>query len=262
VIDIHSHILHGLDDGAKDLSESLEMARMAVNDGVVAMVATPHMMPDGPMANRRDAAMERLAVLQEALSREEIPLRVLPGGEVYISPDIPAELARGSLLTCADRGTHVLVEFPAGEIPHYAEQVFFECQLRKIVPVIAHPERNVRELEDYERLVEWIRRGLLLQVNGRSLLGESGSGAQKAARTIIERRMAHFVASDAHSTTRRPPGLSAARREVERLVGDAVAKILFEDNPRRLIEGGNIHVWEPAPPVRRGLLHRLLGRSS
>lgn len=258
MIDIHSHILHGLDDGAADLAESLNMARMAVADGVTAMVATPHMMPDGPFANRREAVMERLAELKAALAQEKIPLEALPGGEVYLDPNVPTELGKGSLLTCADRGAHVLIELPAGEIPPYAERVLFECRLQRVVPIIAHPERNVRSSEDLETLAGWVRNGALLQVNARSLLGESGTGTAKAARTIIERRMAHFVASDAHGAERRPPGLSAARREVERIAGGEAARIIFEENPRRVIEGEAPVVWEPAPPARRGLLKRLL----
>ena len=259
MIDIHSHILPGLDDGPKDLSESLEMARRAVADGVSAMVATPHMMPDGPYANRRGAVMERLAELKEALARENVPLEVLPGGEVYVSLDVARELGEGSLLTLADLGAHVLIELPAGEIPPYTEQVLFEVRLRRIVPVIAHPERIVRSPEDLETLAEWVRKGVLLQVNGRSLLGESGTGPAKAARAIIVRRMAHFVASDAHGTTKRPPGLSAARREVERIAGPEEARLLVEENPGRLIAGEAIPAREPAP-ARRGLFDRLFKR--
>lgn len=260
MIDIHSHILPGLDDGAEDLAESLEMARIAVADGVTVMVATPHMMPDGPLAIRRDAVMERLAELKQALIDENIPLEVLPGGEVYVGANVSKELDEGSILTCADRGAHILIELPAGEIPTYAEQVLFECRLRRVVPIIAHPERNVRRPLDYERLADWVRKGVLLQVNGRSLLGESGSGVASAARTIVARRMAHFVASDAHSIKRRPPGLSAARRVVEEIAGRSDAAVLFEENPRRLINGEPIHAWEPAP-ARRGLFERLLRRS-
>lgn len=261
MIDIHSHILPGVDDGAQDSSESLEMARMAVQDGVRTMVATPHMMPDGPMANRRDIVIERLEKLRRALDGHGIPLEVLPGGEVYIGANVPAELERGDLLTCADRGAYVLMELPAGAIPSFAEQVLFECQVRNVVPIVAHPERNVRSPDDLKAFSEWVARGVRLQVNARSLLGESGSAVERAAREIIGRRMAHFVASDAHSPKRRPPGLSAARGVVERMAGRAYAELLFEKNPARAIAGESVEAWKPATPAKRGLFARLLKRS-
>ena len=261
MIDIHCHILHGLDDGAKDLSEALEIARIAVDDGVQAIVATPHMMPDGPMANRREIVMERYAELLEALRREQIPLEVHPGGEVHIGFNVPGELAGGSLLTVADGGVYALIELPSGEIPTYSEQLIFECQLRGVTPIIAHPERNARKAGDLERLGEWIARGVLLQVNAQSLLGISGTEIERSARELVARRFAHFVASDAHSTVRRPPRLAAARAVVERLAGSEHARILFEENPRRAVAGEPVIAWEPLPPLRRGFFDRLLRRS-
>ena len=262
MIDIHSHLLPGLDDGAGSWEETVEMARVAVRDGVRVMVATPHMMWDGAYANRAPAVLDRVAEAQWRLEEAGVPLEITAGGEIYLSPETPVGLKSGELLTYGNQGRFALVELPSAEVPAYAEGVFFTCEVQGIRLVLAHPERNPAVMGDLSRVISWVERGLLLQVNARSLLGESGPRVQEAAEALLQRRLVHFVASDAHSVLRRAPGLARARARIRALVGEEMARTLVEENPRRLLEGEVVRVWEPVEPRKpRGFWRRLVRRA-
>ena len=262
MIDIHSHLLPGLDDGAKSWDETLAMARIAREDGVKVMAATPHMMWDGQYANRAPDVLALVAEAQERLERAGIDLAVVAGGEIYVSPETPGGIKSGELLTYGGQRRFALIEFPSNDVPPFADQVFFDCQLQGVKLVLAHPERNAALMSDLGRVVSWIERGLYLQVNTRSLLGDSGGRVQQAAEQLLRRHLVHFVASDAHSSTRRPPGLSQARARLEAIVGQEMAQALVSENPRRLLDGEAIKVWDPVSPRRRGLLGRLFRRAA
>lgn len=261
MIDIHSHLLPGLDDGAASWDETLAMARLAREDGVRVMAATPHMMWDGQYANRAPDVLELVAEARERLAHAGIDLEVVAGGEIYLSPETPKGLESGELLSYGNDRRAILIEFPSREVPPYAEEVIFACQLQGVSVVLAHPERNPAVMSDLERVVTWIERGLYLQLNARSLLGESGRWIQQSAEELLRRHLVHFVASDAHSTGRRPPGLSLAKRRVEAVVGEEMARALVSDNPRRLLEGEPVRVWDPVVPRRAGFWSRLFRRS-
>lgn len=257
MIDLHSHILPGIDDGAQSWDETLAMARIAVADGVKVMVATPHMMDAGPFANRAAEVLALAAEAQERLKMAGIDLEIVPGGELFLSPETPAGIRSGELLTYANQRRYALVELPGDDVPPYAEQALFECQLAGVTPVLAHPERNSVLVNDLDRLAEWVERGVLLQVNALSLASESEGRRRRAAEELIERRLVHFVASDAHTTRRRRPGLSRAKKRVATLAGEEMAQILVAENPRRLLSGEPVRVFEPVKPKRRG---KLFGR--
>lgn len=262
MIDIHSHLLPGLDDGAASWDETLAMARLAHQDGVKVMVATPHMMWDGVYANRAPQVLELVEETQKRLARAGVDLKVVAGGEIYLSPETPKGLKSGELLTYGNSRRAVLIEFPGREVPPFAEQAIFDCQLQGLSVILAHPERNPAVMSDLQRVVSWIERGVYLQVNARSLLGESGSWSRESAEELLQRRLVHFVASDAHSIDRRPPGLSQAERRLETLVGKEIAQELVSGNPRRLLEGEAIRVWDPVTPPRRGFFSRLFRRNA
>ena len=262
LIDVHSHILPGIDDGADSWETAAEMARMWVADGVHTVVATPHMMPGGGYANRRADVMPLVEEANDRFRRLGIPLTVVAGGELYADLELPEQISSGELLTYGDQGRYALVEMPAAEIPPFMEHLLFECQVRRVTPVLAHPERNRGVAADVEAVAAWIERGGLVQVNARSLLGASGIEAKELAEELIRRRMVHLVASDAHSVRRRPPGLADARDRIARIAGPELAQILVSENPRRLLEGEPLVQWEPLPPPkRRTFWARLFGRS-
>ncbi|SHJ32989.1 tyrosine-protein phosphatase [Desulfofundulus thermosubterraneus] len=260
MIDLHAHILPGLDDGAPDLGEALSMAWLAVEDGIVSLVATPHV--DGSRYRTgREAILSAVEQLNGQLNKYEIPLKILPGAEYLLEPDLPDSLARGDLLTLNDGGRYLLVELTAAFVPPYTERVLYELQLQGITPIIAHPERNVSFCRRPDLLRTLVSRGVPAQVTAGSLTGMFGREAARAAFYFLEHGLAHFVASDAHSSTGRTPVLSPALAEVERRLGaDAARKLV--DNSRRVLEGRAIPV-EAAGKVRtgrRGLLQALLGK--
>ncbi|RDV84794.1 tyrosine-protein phosphatase [Ammonifex thiophilus] len=141
MIDIHTHILPGLDDGAEDLEEALSMARLALADGVTALVATPHVIR-GSFFPSRQEILETVSLLNERLAEQGLPLRVLPGAEYRLEPDLPERLAKGELVPLNDAGRYLLVELPSTFVPPYAERVLYELQLQGVTPILAHPERN------------------------------------------------------------------------------------------------------------------------
>jgi len=233
MIDLHCHILPGLDDGSPDLATSLEMARIALDDGIETIVATPHWFVDaGPTPAQIRTATRQL---QAALADGDLPLTVLPGAEVRADPQL-AEMAKcDEVMTVADGGEYLLMEPPFIGIPNYLEQLCFELQVAGITPILAHPERAEiaqHQPEMYERLVE---RGCLIQVNAPSLHGEYGRTIAEIAADLIRRGLAHIVASDAHNTTSRPPVISDVRRAVVQGAGENAFRKMTELVPSKII---------------------------
>lgn len=261
MIDLHAHILPGIDDGAKSWEDTLEMARLSLDDGVTCIVATPHMMPDGEYCNRATDVLPKVEEAKARLAEERIPLELVAGGELYLSPHVEAGVNSGELLTYGNQKRYVLVELPGFEVPPFCERVLFQLQVKGVRPILAHPERNVGLRQEFERLAEWVKRGLLLQVNARSLLGESGSRAQRFAEELLEWRMVHFLASDAHGVRRRPPGLAKAKEHAARIAGRDVADALVHSNPGRVLAGEHVEAWSVERPARRGVLSRLFRRA-
>ena len=235
MIDIHSHILPGLDDGAQTLEDALEMARLAVAGGTQVLFATPH------VADRKDLAYvpevaERVAALQTEVDRAEIPLRLYPGAEVDPLIDIPAQLGAGMALTLAGQGKYLLLDSPFTVLPIGIETIVYQIQLQGIRVILAHPERILPIQDNLQMLEGMVTRGLLLQVTASSLLGKNGPTAEKIARHILHLRWAHFVASDSHSPTRRRPGMAEAARELLEEVGAEVTQELLVRNGQRVLD--------------------------
>ncbi|MDD4767680.1 MAG: phosphotransferase [Desulfotomaculaceae bacterium] len=258
MIDIHTHILPALDDGAGSLEESLAMGRLAAADGIRMMVATPHVIT-GLYPHSRETILAAVAQLRQAFADNGIPLTILPGAEYRLEPDLPQRLSRGELLTINDGGRYLLVELPADFVPAPTGQVFYELQLQGVTPIIAHPERNTAMARKPALLHELAGRGALVQITGGSLTGRLGPAAAATARTLLQQGCAHFIASDAHSSTKRAPVLSDAVKEAARLTGLDEAQTLTTENPHHAVEGLPIKTRQirPTRPARRGLLHFL-----
>lgn len=255
MIDIHCHILPGLDDGADSLEEAVAMARRAVADGIRCIVATPHVLT-GLYHNTREAILLAAAHLQEALQKAEIPLTLLPGAEYRLEPDLPQRLSRGELMTLNDTGRYLLVEFPATLIPDYANPVFYQLLLQGVTPIIAHPERHTGFAREPATLQELVERGALTQLTAGSLTGLIGPAAASVARSFLKHGCAHFIATDAHAATGRAPVLALARKTAVRLVGEERATHLVTGNPHRVLRGERIETEEilPLRPARRSFL--------
>lgn len=245
MIDLHSHVLPGIDDGAADLDEALAMLGLARDDGIGTMVGTPHF--DG--ADREFPALcaARLAALRQATSAGPAAVEVLLGFEVSLTPAI---LEWGAdLRTLAINGGHyLLVELPLGFWPPYLHDVVFQLQMLGMRPILAHAERYEAIGRDPAYAADLVGRGVLLQVNGDSLLGKGGSQIQRCARTLVERELVSFLSSDAHSPRRRPPRLRAAAEVVARLAGPEVADQLVNGNPAAVVADTDL---PPAPRYRR-----------
>lgn len=245
MIDVHCHLLPGIDDGATDLDMALAMARLAVDAGIQGVVCTAHHLNGvhhNPAADLRAA----LASLRAALAAAHLPLTLYPGAELHLVPELPDQLRAGHAMTFNDLGRAALVELPKTTVPLGAETLLEELLYQGITPIIAHPERNLTLLRDSARLVEWIGWGCHAQVTAQSITGDFGAARQQACQQWLAQGCIHLVASDAHRPRgRSPEHLAPARAMLADWHGEAVAHLLTDQNPRRLLQG------EPllAPPV-------------
>jgi protein-tyrosine phosphatase len=244
LIDLHSHILPGLDDGVRTVAEGVELARLAAAEGVEAIAATPHVREDYPTTPEQ---MERaLAEVREAVAAAGVPVRVLPGGEVAL-PDLPRlgpdELRRFGL---GGNPSYLLVETPYYGWPLDIEQQLFTLRADGITPVVAHPERNREVQANPERLRRLVDAGALVQVTAASLDGRVGRSAQRIGLQLVRDGLVHLLASDAHAPEVRKAGLHSALAAV----GDEeLGRWLTEEVPRAIVDGTDL---PPRPePVRR-----------
>lgn len=236
MIDLHTHILPGLDDGAASPAEALQMAALAAAGGTATVVATPHVI-SGLYDNTRLQIMAAVDRLNCSLAAENIALQVLPGAEYRLEPDLSRHLQAGRLLTINDTGRYLLVELPPAMVPGYAKQLFYEIQLQGVTPLLAHPERHPELSRSPQTLYNLAQRGILAQVTAGSLAGSFGRKAQRTARQMLSAGTAQVVSSDAHSPGKRSPDLTAAARVIEKQWGVALARTVLSANPRRIITG-------------------------
>src|SRR5699024_11208720 len=218
MIDIHSHILPGVDDGAKTEADSLDMAREAVRQGVTAIIATPHHR-NGKYDNARDEILTHTEILNKLFEKEDVPLTVLPGQETRLHGDMVEELKEGIMQPLNDT-KYVFVEFPSQNVPRYAKQMLFDIQVAGYTPIIVHPERNHELLEHPGKLYEFVRDGALTQITAASLTGKFGKNIQKFTNQIINANLTHFIASDAHNTKSRGFYLEEALDELSNQYGN------------------------------------------
>jgi protein-tyrosine phosphatase len=247
LIDLHNHILPGVDDGATTLADALAMARVARADGITTVVATPHRSPWAYRADRADAE-RRLAEVATACVAEGIDLQLVLGSEAFVAPDLPEQVRTGLALTI-NAGHYLLVEWPYDQYPPYSEPVLFELQVRGLHPVMAHAERYRVVQREPERLARLIERGLIVQVTASSLLGDAGPAIQRTAETLLQQGLAHLLATDSHSVAHRPPLLSLARERARVLVGDERAWALVRDVPAAIVADRPLSL--PAPEPRK-----------
>jgi protein-tyrosine phosphatase len=260
VIDIHSHLLPGVDDGPKTWEDAIALCRALTVDGITTAVATPHLI-DGVYANlvpRVEALVGELGVRLEAA---HVPLTVLPGAEVAMSCRHLTDEDFALVPRLAGR-RYMLIELPATLLPRSLESLLFSVSARGVTPVIAHPERCVPVQENLDVARAWHQAGAILQLDAESVLGIFGPGAQRAATRLIAAGLANALASDSHSCRRRPPRLGEATRAVADFAGTDVAAFLSHDGPGRLVAGlaAGTAPRPPAAPPRRGLLARGLAR--
>ena len=242
MIDLHSHILPGVDDGAETPAAAVEMARAAVADGIETLAATPHVRADYPTTAARMEAL--VARTRAAIEEAAVPLRLLPGAEIALDR-LPLldddELER---LVLGGDGRALLLEFPYTGWPLGLDEVLFRLRARGFRPVLAHPERNAEVQARPERLEPLVQAGTLVQLTAASVDGRIGRSSHAAAFRLLELGLAHLVASDAHAPAVRQIGMSAAAAAIG---DDGLASWLTYDVPRALLEDERL----PARPERR-----------
>jgi protein-tyrosine phosphatase len=246
MIDLHNHILPDLDDGSSDWEKTMTMARLAVEDGIKAIVCTPHWVP-GKYENTRSVILEKVGEMREKLMENNIPLAIYPGAELRLDISLSQMIRTKELLTINDNGAYALIELPEEALPDQLEDFFFNLRLHNIKPILSHVERNSALHKDPMRLYRWVEAGVLTQVTSASLLEEFSKDIRDFSILLLEHRLVHVLATDAHGLRSRTPRLSEGRKIVEELMGDTVAQKLTFDTPKQIIEGKSMSTEEPVP---------------
>lgn len=232
MIDIHTHILPGLDDGAKDVAEALAMARLAVADGLTHLFATPHHRDYGSLSRLEVA--RRVAQLQADLDAAGIPLTLLTGHEIRLYEDMFDDWDN-NLAGPLGNSLYVLAEPLFSHYDHHTDAMLFELFDRGYIPIMAHPER-IRPIQENLALIEpFLARGGLTQITATSLTGNNDWRAKKTAETMLRNGIAHIIASDAHHSYYRTPTLTAARDAAAVIVGRELATAMVSDRPRAIV---------------------------
>jgi protein-tyrosine phosphatase len=254
MVDLHCHILPGLDDGPQTIEESVEMAQAAIADGITHIVATPHSSTeyffDYPKIR---------SLCKELQAKVGNGLTLATGCDFHLNPENIESLRAQALRFCINQKDYLLVEFNEIAIPPAVDQTLHEMQLSGVRPIVTHPERNRLLRLRPERLANWVRHGCYGQVTGGALTGQFGPSAQKDAMRWIGAGLIHFVSSDAHNLGSRPIQLRPAYEVVRKEFGERKARALFFDNPRAAFEGRDLpHIPEledeTVPPRRKRFL--------
>lgn len=240
MVDIHSHIVYGVDDGAKTIANSVAMLEMAAACGTTDIVATPH--SDNKYLFDPELVTQRIAELQAAV-RDRI--RIHRGCDFHLHFDNIRNCEADRSRFTINGQRYLMVEFADSAIPRNIAYVFQDMLRRDITPVITHPERNALLMGRMNELVEWVRFGCLMQVTAMSFTGRFGKRAQDACRRLMQHRLVHFVASDAHDTQFRPPDLREAHDFVSSEYGEETAERLFVTHPRMTLTGEYIECDDP-----------------
>jgi protein-tyrosine phosphatase len=248
-VDIHCHLLPGVDDGAKDVEDSLAMARLAAADGTATIIATPHQLGNFGH-NVGDDIRARVNDLRQLLRNADVPLQVLPGADVRIEPGMVEAVIRGDVLTLGDHGRHVLLELPH-ELYLPLEPVLEELRRRKIVGVLSHPERNRGILRQPSVLAQLVDAGCLMQITAGSLCGSFGTSSQQLCEMMFRDGLVHFVASDGHGPRSRRPLLRGAFERIAELTDEMTASALCSVNPGHVAEGEPVRAGRRERPRRK-----------
>ena len=256
MVDLHHHLLPGLDDGSPNLETSVAMARIAANDGITHVVATPHAnnvynFDPGHISQRLDA-------LRSALASEAIPLTIASGCDFHLSYDNMQDAIAHPQKYTLNGGDYLLVELPDYGLSPHLDEAFYELGLAGMRPILTHPERNPTLQRDPKRLADWMRIGLLTQITTSSVIGKMGREAERMAHELLANRWVHFLATDAHNTESRPPRMRAAHDLVAKKYGVEYADRLCTTNPMAAFEGRSLppqaeprHLYADDPELTR-----------
>lgn len=244
MIDIHNHIIQGVDDGSKDLEMSLDMARIYLRNGIKKVIATPHYIEKDSLALDRNK--KALEILNKELKKNNLDLKVYLGNEVYISMNVLKDIQEERIATL-NGSRYVLIEFPMKEIPIYAETVFYELLVNGYIPIIAHPERYIKIQDDPNVLLQFIKKGALAQINIPSLQGFYGKNAKETSRILLEHKMVQFAGTDSHSNRRRSPEVQESLELLRNIVSSREYRYITEENANNILED---ITFSPPTPIK------------
>jgi protein-tyrosine phosphatase len=252
MIDLHCHILPGIDDGAQTIMESIAMAKLAVQEGITSIIATPH-HKNGSYENTKRVILQKVEELNSALLKESIPLRILPGQEPRIYGELLEDYKQGEIVTLNADGQYLFIELPSGHVPRYTEQLLYDIQMNGLTPIIVHPERNSELIQKPDILYQLIKKGALSQLTASSVAGYFGKSIKKFSLQLIEANLTHFIASDAHNVSNRSFKMHEALDEIEKKYGvDRV--YLFTENAELLVEGKSVIKEIPEQVIKKKIL--------
>ena len=246
MVDLHAHILPGIDDGAATLVDAVAMCHLAADDGADTIVATPHRFDGVHEDLPAETLRERTTELQAAVGDR---IRIVLGCELHFTHSVVEQLCETREALPINGGPYVLLEFPPFAFPVGCEHALYKIAAAGFKPLIAHPERNRAVQEHPERFYNLAELGLYGQIDAASLLGKFGKEAEATARLLVTCGLGHAIGSDTHSPKRRRPGLTRAREVVRQIAGEEAAAALVDANPRAVVDGAPIpHAPEPTVP--------------
>ena len=238
MVDLHCHLLPGIDDGSKSMEISLRLAREATENGVTHALLTPHHM-NGRYVNHKQDVIQRTKEFQKQINAHNIPLTVFPGQEVRINGQLLEALDKDDILFADMAGKYLMLEFPDDDVPHYTNQMVFDLQQRGIIPVIVHPERNTKIMAEPDLIYQLLEKGCLSQITASSYVGTFGKKVENFSRQLIEAEQGYVFASDAHDLPGRKYEMRQAFEKLQHEFGSNIVK-QYQQNARSIINGANI----------------------
>jgi protein-tyrosine phosphatase len=252
MIDIHCHILPGLDDGAQSMVDALGMAAAAEHEGIRKIIATPHLFRDNYDHDDLSIMERKLQELEKNIARNNIKVEIFPGAEVHVSHNLIEQIKTNKPYLMLNGSSYLLVEFPSDHIFSGVGELFFDLMSEDITPIIAHPERNSVLARHPEMLYELVQRGCLAQANSGSLMDLYGESVKETVMKLLEWRLIHFIGSDGHSVKAISPGFSEAFALVREHFGERTAQALMFLNPHAVLEDRAVpYQPDPVNPLKK-----------
>jgi protein-tyrosine phosphatase len=247
LVDIHSHVLYGVDDGARTIEDSLAMVRMAAEHGTTDIVATPHASPQFEF--QVEVNRERLAQIEAACDGV---LKLHTGCDFHLSFDNIQDALQNPAKYTIDHGNYLMVEFSDLLVFHNTGEIFARLLDAGMIPVITHPERNPLLRQRIEKMQEWVANGARVQVTAQSLTGRFGKRAEAFSRTLLDANLVHVIASDGHDIVHRPPVMDEAFTWLAEHYSAETAELLCRTNPRAALTGDPMSLPSTAPKPSKG----------
>lgn len=244
MIDLHSHLVYGVDDGSKDIEDSIKMIEEAKKIGFTDIILTPHYMEDYYEVEKEEIA-NRIEKIKNMLQQREIKnISLYQGNEIYITSNMSSYL-REEIVSTINDTKYVLFEMPMQTLPIQMEEVVYSLLESNKIPIIAHPERYNYVQENPNLLIDWMDQGILFQANYGSIVGQYGKQIQKTVYTLLEHNMIQFLGSDNHRVNSVYPLIPQAIKMLEKLISKEKIEEIIEENPRKVLEGQEIEIEDP-----------------